>query len=222
MLMPQDDEAKVVPFGNAMFGAAATFGEAHGITRLGILVRDGQHLLQSFIDSTDFVSVMEHHSMGWDGDPVPLPVPETDGVTLGVYVGGDADTNHGIATLWEWAFRRDPIGPVLTPDILEDCVAHQNIWFVVARDQNNGRVVGVSEAGPDSFFSGIAVARSHWGTSLAEALSAATMNEFITRGHTSLFSMVRKTNRASVALHERMNWNIKGGGKIYAPPQQTD
>lgn len=218
MMMPQDNDAKAIPFGTSLFAAAAAFARARGIFRLGILVRDEQNLLQAYVDSTGLVPVMPHHAMGWNGAPIPLPVPDTDGIILDVYEGGNPATNAGISALWEWAFRRDPIGPVLTPEMLEDCAAHQDIWFVVARDPHAGRVVGVSEAGPGNFFSGIAVARSHWGTSLAEALSAATMNEFIARGHTSLHSMVRKTNRASVALHERMNWQITGGGNIYVTP----
>lgn len=218
LLMPQDDAAKAVPFGQAMWNRIAEFGNANGILRFGVSVRDDQRLVRAFLDSSDLVPLQEFHTMGWSGDPVPLAVAQTDGVALDIYEGGDARTNSEIATLWEWAFRRDTLLPVLTPEVLEDCVARDKIWFAVARDTGNGQVVGVSEAGPGNFFSGIAVARSHWGTRVAEGLAAVTMNAFFTRGHTSLFSMVRKTNRASVALHERMNWKVTGSGTIYATP----
>lgn len=218
LLMPQDDEAKAVPFGQAMWNHVVEFGNENGISRFGVSVRDEQRLVQAFLDSSDLSPLQEHHAMGWSGEPVPLAVAQADGVSLEIYEGGDVQTNEGIATLWEWAFRRDTLLPVLTPEVLEESVARDKIWFAVARDTGNRRVVGVSEAGPGNFFSGIAVARSHWGTRVAEGLAAMTMNAFFTRGYTSLFSMVRKTNRASVALHERMNWKVTGSGTIYATP----
>lgn len=214
--MPQDDEAKVIPFGQALLDAVVAYGHEHAITRIGISVRDDQHLVQKFLDSTDMTSVTEHHAMAWEGEAIAIDVKQTEGVSLEVYEGGSPQINVSIATLWEWAFRRDPLLPGLTPETIEDSVARDGIWFVIARTEDDGRVVGISEAGPGSFFSGIAVARSHWGTNLAEGLAAATMNEFIIRGQTSLHSMVRKTNRASVALHERMDWKITSGGNIYA------
>lgn len=221
LLMPQDDESKAVPFGQAMWNRIVAFGNENRISRFGVSVRDEQRLVQAFLDSSDLAPLQEHHTMGWSGEPVPLAVTQADGVSLEIYEGGDVQTNEGIATLWEWAFRRDTLLPVLTPEVLEEFAAREKVWFAVARDTGSGRVIGVSEAGPGSFFSGIAVARSHWGTTVAEGLAAATMNEFFNRGHTSLFSMVRKTNRASVALHERMNWKITGSGTIYATSESS-
>lgn len=221
-MMPQDDEAKVVPFGRGLY--AATSGELadRGIRRQAVLVRSEQKYVRKFVEACDFEIAMSHFTMGWKGDGQAVTVPPTDKVDFAVYEGGDEALNQEIARLWEWAFRRDPIEPSLTPDILEQMVRDSDGWFVVAREHGAGRVVGVSESGPGNFFSGIAVARSHWGTKVAEGLAAVTMNEFMARGHTSLHSMVRKTNRASIALHERMGWSLTGEGAIYVSPESVD
>lgn len=217
-LMPQDDEAKVVPFGRSLHEAIAPVLAERGIHRQAVMVRSDQHLLTKFVQACGFEITMSHHTMGWEGDGTRVTCPTVDDVTFSVYEGGDAALNEGIARLWEWAFRRDPVEPVLTPDVLETTVRDHDGWFVVAQENGTGRVVGISESGPGNFFSGIAVARSHWGTKVAEGLAAHTMNAFMDRGHNALHSMVRKTNRASLALHERMGWSITGEGNIYASP----
>lgn len=217
-LMPQDDAEKVEPFGRALYEVSAAALAARGIKRQGILVRDEQHLVRKFVTASGFEEIMVHYTMGWEGDGTPVAVPDIEDVTLTVYEGGNPALNEGIATLWAWAFGRDPIEPVLTPPVLEAIVHEQDGWFVIAQETGSERVIGLSESGPGSFFSGIAVARSHWGTKVAEGLAAVTMNEFMTRGHNKLHSMVRKTNRASVALHERMGWSITGEGVIYISP----
>lgn len=217
-LMPQDDETKVVPFGRALFEATSRALTRQGFQRQAALARSDQKYVRKFVEACGFEVVMSHHTMGWEGDSTGVAVPPAVGVAFVIYQGGDAARNDEIVALWQWAFRRDPIQPVLTTEVLETSVCDFGVWFVLALDTESGRVVGVSEAGPGNFFSGIAVARSHWGTKVAEGLSAATMNEFIARGHTALHSMVRKTNRASIALHERMGWSITGEGEIYISP----
>lgn len=217
-LMPQDDKAKVVPFGRCLHEATARELATRNILRQAVLVRSDQKYVRKFVEACGFEVAMSHFTMGWDGDGHAVTVPPTEGVEFAVYEGGDAARNDEIAALWQWAFRRDPIQPVLTPEVLETSVRDFGIWFVLGLDTQSGRVVGVSEAGPGNFFSGIAVARSHWGTKVAEGLSAATMNEFMARGQASLHSMVRKTNRASIALHERMGWSVTGEGAIFVSP----
>lgn len=218
-LMPQDDEAKVVPFGRALYEATMDLLVGTGIRRQAALARSDQKFVRKFVEACGFEIAMSHYTMGWKDDGSGVPEPAAEGVEFVIYRGGDAARNDEVAALWQWAFRRDPIEPVLTPDVLEISARDLDIWFVLALETKSGRLVGLSEAGPGSFFSGIAVARSHWGTKVAEGLSAATMEAFVERGHTEIHSMVRKTNRASVALHERMGWSIMGEGDIYVSPE---
>ncbi len=189
-----------------------------GARRQLVNVGPANAIVGKLCDVVGLVPIMPYHRLKWDNGGALVDVSAVEGVTMAPYAGGDPDTNAGIAAVWKSAFRSDPIEPVLTPEVLEEAVRTLDIWFMVAREDDGGRVVGLSEAGPGSYFSGIAVARSHWGKGLADALVLATCNEFMARGINDLNSMTRTTNRPSLALQDRLGWEIFEDGMMYATP----
>lgn len=205
-----------------MLNAAAAYLRKIGAPRLGVMAGDANPALQSAMLGFGLDPVMPYHRLKWTGDGTPVPVNRVEGVEYSVYRGGDAKTNEGIAKIWKSAFRADPIEPVLTPDVLEKAAERGDIWFLVARETATGRVVGVTEAGPGSYFSGIAVARSHWGKSLADALVLTTCNEFMAQGVNELNSMTRRNNAPSLKLQARLGWEVFEDGIFYATPSGED
>ncbi|MBO6783269.1 MAG: GNAT family N-acetyltransferase [Alphaproteobacteria bacterium] len=215
-----DDDAAAA-LGHALHDAAGAFLAERGISRVAQSIQSDSALQQRIVGERGFEIVMPYHNLQWQGDDSPLAAPHVEGVTYEIYTGGDRSTNEQIEALWRRAFATEPLHPDLSPAWIETSVETLGIWYLVAHDETSGRVVGLSEAGPENFFSGIAVARSHWGTSLADALVLRSCNEFMSRGHDRLHSMTRKTNAPSLKLQDRLGWEIYADGDIWVSPESA-
>ena len=91
--------------------------------------------------------------------------------------------------------------------------------WVIATDREKDQIIGASEVDLDlGTFSFIAVARSHWGTPLADRLTARTLLMLKDLGHDRATTAVRASNAASIALHKRFHAEATGDMVQLAKP----
>lgn len=169
-----------------------------------------------FLEATGFTKTGANAVMADVGDPYSYrPV---DGISCDVYTGGDPKLNADIADLFNRAFASDPSVAPTTGDLVQSRIEDEDMWTMVATEDATGKVVGLMECTRTGFLFSIAVARSHWGTGLADYLGGRVLDHCRETGQTGLWSLVRPTNRASMAFHERMGWQRVSTSILYASP----
>lgn len=217
-LLPMENDDRAHAFAHALYDSTREFLSGRGIPRQVVNASGHNARFVRFLQETRFEPFMPFDSSHWQGDGTPSKVPKIENISFEIYASGDPITNDQIEAVWQSAFHSEPLGPSLSPKWIEHLNRFDNMWFMIARDKNQ-HVVGVSEGGPDNFFSGIAVAQSHKGTGLADALFVRSCNEFMARGQHHLHGITRKTNTASRKLQARHGWEIYDEGMIWATPE---
>ena len=148
----------------------------------------------------------------------PYSYKPVEGVRCAVYAGGDPRLNDAIADVQNRAFASEPSYPIVTGELVQSLFGWENSWMVVATEEATGKVVGVVEATHSNVFLSIAVLRRYWGTGLADWMGGLALDRHAEAGNTEPWTMVRTTNRASLAYLGRMNWRQVGTCTFYAAP----
>ena len=126
------------------------------------------------------------------------------------YAGGSLETDQAIVDLYERSFRRSRFAAPLRLQRLWKPWPGQQ-FREYALGWMNDSLVGLVEWG---FFSGtavmntMAVARSCWGTGLAQALMTWVMQIILQEGHRSILGTTQSNNAASIAVQQKLGWQI--------------
>ncbi|SFH60429.1 GNAT family N-acetyltransferase [Albimonas pacifica] len=138
---------------------------------------------------------------------LPLDQPASappEGVSVAPHAGGDPEAEAEAAAIAWRMLRRERVWPELDGPALAEQMARPESLWLLAREGATGRVVGVAETLPASgFYSMMAIARSHWGTGLADHMTRAGLRGMAERGAAFAFSLVRPENAASLKLQAR-------------------
>lgn len=212
-LLPRGEDARAL--GKALGRAVGEELAARGFTREIVLVPQEQVSLCELLEARGFEPFRKLHGMGWTSDGSPVPAEPVPGIALRLYDGRDPALAEPVADLWRRAFAGDSFLAPMTAAEVERALRGEAGWMMLAVEEASGRLAGASEAGAGAMFVGIAVARAHWGRGVAELLAAASMQEFLRRGFTSLFSHVDVSNAASLSLHRRMGWRRLDDWTVY-------
>ncbi|MBS1196435.1 MAG: Acetyltransferase domain [Proteobacteria bacterium] len=202
--------------GRALKAVVGTALRQQGVPRMIAGVPGFQDDVRQFLLATDFVHLETSLVMG-AGDKIPSvePVP---GFSCRHYTGGDAAFDSGIAELMNKAFVNEGVVPPTSGEMLADILDSADSWMIVAVEEKTGSVVGYSECTDSGFFSSIAVARRHWGSSLADWIAALSLERLKDCCKLPPWALVRPNNRASIALMERFGWQQVGTCEFYAAP----
>lgn len=158
---------------------------------------------EGFLAATGFTLLGDDHVVGWNGEPYSFqPV---DGVRLELYRGGDPVLNAKIADLQNRAFVREIMVPELTAARIESILTEEGNWMLVATEVATGALVGVCEGSDGPAIPSIAVAHSHWGTGLGQWMCGEAIDRNRAAGNARPWTLVRRKNRASLKLLERLN-----------------
>ncbi|MBE0529790.1 MAG: hypothetical protein IH626_03125 [Rhodospirillales bacterium] len=186
---------------------------ARGIPRQLAMLLGGWDDALPFLEANGFTKDSDNVIMGSVGKPYSYTPVE--GVRCTVYAGGDPHLNDAIADVQNRAFASEPSYPVVTGELVQSLIGWENSWMVVAIEEATENVVGVVECTHSNVFLGIAVLRRYWGTGLAEWMGGLALDRYAEAGNTEPWTMVRTTNRASLAYLERMNWQQVGTLAFY-------
>lgn len=158
-------------------------------------------------------STIDYHEFPAD----VLQVPPVPGVTVSQYDGSDPRLNQELADLCNRTLRRENVWPDAGAEQIR-AYTQRNVWFV-AIDDKSGRVVGIGETNPkDAVYSFIVVARSHWGTGLADHLASVGWRHLADLDISPVTVIARRTNSASIALQRRMNGKVARSYRYYVKP----
>lgn len=200
--------------GTALKKAVDAHLAARGIPRQFAMLLSGWDDALPFLEANGFTKDSDNVIMGSVGKPYSYKPVE--GVRCTVYVGGDPHMNDAIADVQNRSFASEPSYPVVTGELVQSLIGWENSWMVLAIEEATGKVVGVVECTHSNVFLGIAVLRRYWGTGLAEWMGGLALDRYAEAGNTEPWTMVRTTNRASIAYLERMNWQQVGTLAFYA------
>ncbi|MDF2234783.1 GNAT family N-acetyltransferase [Albimonas sp. CAU 1670] len=151
---------------------------------------------------------------------LPLDQPASappEGVAVAPHDGGDPAAEAEAADLSWRMMRREGVWPRLDGPAVAALMAAPDSLWLLARDAASGRVVGVAETSPQmGFYSMMAIARSHWGTGLADHMTREGLRAMAARGATHAFSLVRPGNAASLKLQARAGAAPTGAMMMFA------
>ena len=202
--------------GRALKAAVGAALRIQGVPRMIVGVPGYQDDLRQFLLATDFVHLETSLVMAvGEKTPSAEPIP---GFSCRYYTGGDAVLDAGIAELMNKAFVNECVVPPTSGEMVADILDSADSWMMVAVEEKTGKVVGYSECTDSGIFSSLAVARRHWGSSLADWIAVLSLQRL--KGCCKLppWALVRPNNRASIALMERLGWQQVGSCEFYAAP----
>lgn len=202
--------------GRALMAGVGAALCSQGVPRMIAGIAGFQSEFRHFLAATGFAHLDTSLVMGaGEKKPSAEPVP---GFSCRYYTGGDAALNAGIAELTNKAFVNEGMIPKTTREMVADILDSAGTWMVVAVEEKNGSVAGYSECTDSGFFSSIAVARRHWGTSLADWIAALSLQRLKGCCNFPPWALARPNNRASIALMERFGWHQAGSFELYGAP----
>ena len=190
--------------------AAAGLGHAYACLYFPTEAAEG------LLAATGFTLISDDHIVGWNGEPYSYqPV---DGVRLELYRGGDPAMNAKIADLQNRVFVRELMVPTLTAERIEAILTEEGSWMLIATEEASGLLVGVCEGTDGPVIPSIAVAHSHWGTGLGQWMCGEAIDRNRAAGNERPWTLVRRKNRASLKLLERLNCVPVGECRFYIVP----
>jgi GNAT superfamily N-acetyltransferase len=160
------------------------------------------------LEAAGFVRHSTQTFVQWDSAPMVLVDPSP--AKLQRYHGGDRDIDRAIVDLHNRAYRPSEMGPRIDSD---------GLWApspgLLAREYmlawDGGRLAGLAEWFATHSIVAVedlAVARSHWGTSLAAAILGAVMQLLFELGYRHVKATVRSNNAAAMRLALNLGWKL--------------
>lgn len=168
---------------------------------------EGDEIGPRFLRAVGFESRGEN--LVYERDTVLTWPPRTGPWSIREYAGDDPACDAAIAELHARSYRRQFGVPALSPDAVRQWVTRSGTTCLLAED--GGRVVGcalVNVMGPMAWVGSITVARSHWGTGLADAVHDAVVMVARRQGAERVGGAAHPDNHASQRLMERNGMRV--------------
>lgn len=177
----------------------------HGLTmHYGMLYQHSEEA-EGFLAANGFTLCSNDLIIGWNGETYPKePVA---GLRCAIYRGGNEAMNQKIADFQNRAFIREPLVPLLTAEIIESILTEEGSWMMIATEEATGEIAGICECTDTPIFPSISIGRRYWASGLAEWIGGQCLDIYVAAGIERPWTIVRKSNHASINFLARMNWH---------------
>jgi ribosomal protein S18 acetylase RimI-like enzyme len=165
-------------------------------------------VLAPLLEANGFSFSFKVWRLEWRGESVTVVDPAP--IRLERYTGGCHEIDAAIADLHNLSYRAARPKPSVDPDTLWRArTGWQTREYLLA--MGDGRLVGFVEwcvIDGEAWIANIAVARTHWGAAIGDALVTQSIQYLVELGHRKVAALVRSTNAAVMRLSRELGCKV--------------